>query len=197
MRAPPRRPAAPRPRAHGAGGAAARRTLADVLSAPAALLPALRTIAVLDADARGPLAVALDGTFALGPLRGKGADAPARFIGADARQAAREHRIAAIDSELARLAEADARVDEELAELQRRARTLDQERASHPQVEGDADQRHAALTSELEQRRAALETQREAARTAGERLAEAETAVLAHATEHGLPHAPERALKRR
>ena len=141
-------------------GALGARTLADVLSAPAELRPALRTIAVLDADARGPLAVALDGTFALGPLRGKGADAPARFIGADARQAAREHRIAAIDKELARLAEADARVDDELAELQRRARVLDQERASHPQIEGDADQRHAALTSELEQRRAALETQR-------------------------------------
>ena len=75
------------------------RTFADVLSA-ARRAPPLRshcTIAVLDAEARGPLAVALDGTFALGPLRGKGADAPARFIGADARQAAREHRIAAID----------------------------------------------------------------------------------------------------
>ena len=85
----PRR-AASAGRRRAAGARRAPRTLADVLSAPAALRPALRAVAVLDADARGPLAVALDGTFALGPLRGKGADAPARFIGADARQAARE-----------------------------------------------------------------------------------------------------------
>ena len=145
------------------------RTLGDVLSAPAALLPALRAVTVLDADARGPLAVALDGTFALGPLRGKGADAPARFIGADARQAARERRIAAIDGELARLATEDRRVDDQLAELQRRARVLDAEWAAVPRVEGDAAARHAALGRELETRRAAIDAQRAATRAAVER----------------------------
>ena len=178
-----------------ASGAGAARTLADVLSAPATLRPALAAIAVLDADARGTLAVALDGTFALGPLRGRGADAPARFIGADARQAARERRIDEIDAELARLAREDARVDDELAELARRARTLQDERAAFPLIEGDAAERHAAIGRELEQRRATIEAQREAAKAASERLHEAESAVIAHATEHGLPHTPDATLE--
>lgn len=173
--------------------AAAPRTLADVLSAPAQLRPALACIAVADQGARGPLAVALDGTFALGPLRGKGADGAARFIGADARRAARERRIAELDAALADLDAQTRAVEQDLAGLTRRSEALQAERESLPAADevAQAWERWRAAGRELEARRRELEDRRAAAKAAADRLAAAEREVAQHAAEHGLPDTPD------
>lgn len=93
------------------------RTLADVLTAadvPQALQAALQAVRVEDADARGTVAVALDGSFSLGPMRGQGTKGDAAFIGAAARHAARERRLAEIGDELGELIAQGDRVAVEL-----------------------------------------------------------------------------------
>ena len=110
----------------------------DVLSGPDELVPVLSAIAVVDSDARGDLAVGLDGSFSFGPLRGRGAEGPARFIGADARQAARERRLAEIDAEAEALQRDLDGVDAALADLTRRASALEAERATLPATEVEA-----------------------------------------------------------
>ena len=124
----------------------APRTLADVLSAPDALVPVLAAVAVVDADARGALAVGLDGSFALGPLRGRGADGPARFIGADARQAARERRSPRSTPRSPRLAEPTRR-RRGLADLAAPRPPLEAERATLPARESRPTSRRATARS--------------------------------------------------
>ncbi len=171
------------------------RTLADVLSAPDSVVPVLSAVAVVDADARGDLAVGLDGSFSFGPLRGRGAEGPARFIGADARQAARERRLAEIDAEAEAVQRDLDGVDAALADLTRRASALEAERATLPATEVEATveawARWREAGRELDTFKTRLIAAREAAKTAAGELAEAEAVLARHAAENGLPNAPQ------
>jgi uncharacterized protein (TIGR02680 family) len=92
------------------GTARAERSLAAGLRAdPAASLPAATITAVLAAvgydDPVAVTTVSADGSWRNGPLRGRHVADTARHIGAAARAAHRQQRIAAIGAELARLAD--------------------------------------------------------------------------------------------
>ncbi|MDA0167351.1 hypothetical protein OM076_44235, partial [Solirubrobacter ginsenosidimutans] len=170
------------------------RTLADVLSVPATLAPALAAVTVVEADAAGGLAVGLDGTFSFGPLRGRGAEGPARFIGAAARQNARDRRLAEIAVAAAGVDTELEAVDASLAELARRASSLEAERATLPTREVDAvvEAWIAWRESgrELDAHKARLSTQRGTAKQATEQLIGADAALARHASDHGLPQVP-------
>ena len=111
-----------------AGGVRAARPLSTVLRPdPAAALPTATIAAVLDSigvdDRAAGTSVSTDGSWRNGPLRGRHLVDHARHIGAAARAAHRQERIAAIDADLAVLAgRADQREQRrtELAETDRR-----------------------------------------------------------------------------
>lgn len=111
-----------------AGGVRAARPLSTVLRPdPAAALPTATIAAVLDSigvdDPAAGTSVSTDASWRNGPLRGRHLVDHARHIGAAARAAHRQERIAAIDADLAVLAgRADQREQRrtELAETDRR-----------------------------------------------------------------------------
>jgi uncharacterized protein (TIGR02680 family) len=93
-----------------AGSVRPARPLSTVLRPdPAAALPAATIAAVLDSigvdDPVAATSVSTDGSWRNGPLRGRHLVDRARYIGAAARAAHRQERIAAIDADLAVLAE--------------------------------------------------------------------------------------------
>jgi hypothetical protein len=85
--------------------------------------------------------VDLDGRFALGPLTGRGAKSDAQHIGAVAREAHRQARIATLREQIAALASQIAVADTEIAGVESRRATLEAEMESLP----PADQIAAAL----------------------------------------------------
>ncbi|MGZ4323262.1 MAG: TIGR02680 family protein [Solirubrobacteraceae bacterium] len=163
-------------------GVLARVALHDTLPAPASL-------------GSQAAAVAHDGGFALGPLHGRHRADAARFIGAAARAANRERRLAELAALLAELdgrdrglageaAATQAALDVLADELRRRPDDIDAVRA-HEQLQRarDEERRAAELTASEQTAMTARAQEREAARTA----------ALAHSREHALP-APEDAL---
>ena len=136
---------------------------------PAAGLPAATIAAVLAAigfdDPDAQTSVSADGSWRNGPLRGRHVTDRARHIGAAARAAHRQERIAQIDAELARLdRDADQRAGRR-AELAAVAARL------------DALVRAAPRTAELHAiRRVTAEAQTRAGRSAGRAAQEAERA---------------------
>lgn len=176
------------------------RTLADVLvptDAPPALHAALQAVSADDVDAQGPIAVGLDGSFSLGAMRGRGAKGDASFIGAAARQAARQRRLGEIADELNDLfAQADG-VAAELAGLAAKQAALQAERAAMPHAELEAVitawSAWRALGRELDALHGEVETQRGIARAALEAADQARSAAILHANEHQLPHEHEAA----
>jgi uncharacterized protein (TIGR02680 family) len=117
-------------------------TLADVLvpeagsAVPAEVVGAvLANVAVVPAAAHAgvePVAVAVDGSFRLGTLTGRGAAQPARFIGATAQAQARARRIAAIDQRLAAIEARQRVLASRLAAYDQRGRAAAAELAALP-----------------------------------------------------------------
>ena len=96
--------------------------------------------------------IAADGHWHVGQLRGRVAPAgPASYLGATAREAARQRRIAALEQELERLGIEIAKLDELIAGNTRQTNALARERAAIP---GEADVREAVtLLAERARRR--------------------------------------------
>lgn len=136
---------------------------------PAAALPAETINAVLDSigydDPDSGTAVAADGSWRNGPLRGRHVTDRARHIGAAARAAHRRERIAAIDAELSAIGADEVRRQHRRSELDETVRSIDGLVAAAPRT---ADL-HAA-------RREAATAIARAARSAGRSAAEAERA---------------------
>jgi uncharacterized protein (TIGR02680 family) len=139
-----------------------------------------------------PAAVAHDGGFALGPLRGRHRVDTARFIGTAARAANRERRLAELAALLAELdghdrvlageaAAAEAALDQLADELRRLPEDTDAVRAHEQLRRARAEERRAAEQTASEQTAMTAKAQeRECARIA----------TVQHAREHSLP-APE------
>ena len=185
----------------GESGALGGRTLADALVAvrdapvPAAVVAGvLARLALSDSgssEGERP-GVGLDGSFALGPLRGRRRVDAARFIGAAARAAARARRLTELAQELAAIDRREldlaARADEleaAMARLRDELRRLPDDAPAiraHVKLSAarDEEQRAAAVT--------AAEQETMTARAAA--LAAARECAVAHAREHRLP-APE------
>ena len=116
----PGRPAGPQP---------ARPLSIALRPDPAAALPAETIAAVLAAigldDPGATTTVSTDGSWRNGPLRGRHVTDRARHIGAAARAAHRQERIAQIDADLAGIAREAARREERRSELDARTSRLD------------------------------------------------------------------------
>jgi uncharacterized protein (TIGR02680 family) len=185
----------------GESGALGGRTLADALVAvrdapvPGAVVAGvLARLALSDSGASGGdrSGVGFDGSFALGPLRGRRRVDAARFIGAAARAANRARRLTELARELAvidrRELELAARADElgaAIARLRDELRRLPDDAPAvraHVKLSAarDEEQRAAAVT--------AADQETMTARAAA--LAAARESAVTHAREHRLP-APE------
>jgi uncharacterized protein (TIGR02680 family) len=141
------------------------------------------------AEPHARAAVAPDGSFALGPLRGRHRVGAARYIGAAARAANRARRLDELARELAALDERDRALAAEAAALERDLEQLDHEVRRLPD-DG------AAVRAYVQLERARAEEQRAAELTAAEQetmaargaeLTEARERATAHAREHSLP----------
>jgi uncharacterized protein (TIGR02680 family) len=128
-------------------------TLADLLR-PAAgdlavdagvIVSVLRSIGLGCSEEQG-FVVAIDGSFAFGPARGRHAKAQPQFIGHAARAANRARRLAEIAGERARLDELEGAVAGEREQLSGRRRQADAEQRSFPS-ERDVRLKHAALAA--------------------------------------------------
>ena len=154
----------------GPGAARPERSLIGALRPdPAAALPAPTITSVLATvgfeDPRATTAVSADGRWRSGPLRGRHVAAKARHIGAAARAAHRQERIAAIDAELSELADRAGQRERRRAELDGAVRTLDELVGARP------------LTAELfAARRVAAESASRAGRSATRAARESERA---------------------
>lgn len=177
-----------------AGGVRAARPLSTVLRPdPAAVLPAPTIAAVLDSigvdDPAAETSVSTDGSWRNGPLHGRHLVDRARHIGAAARAAHRQERIAAIDADLAVLADrADQRKQRhtQLAETDRRLGDL--VRAA-PRSSGLYAARRLAIEAVTRAERSAVEavraaTQAREARASWVAEVEAHRGVCMH---HDLP----------
>ncbi len=140
-------------------------------------------------DGREAAAIGFDGSFALGPLRGRHRVDAARYVGAAARAAHRARRLAELASELAEIDQHDRMLAAEAGELEQGMARLREEVRALPD---DAP----ALRAYVQLDRARAEERRAAARTASEQetmaarsaeLGAARERALAHAREHGLP----------
>ena len=180
-------------------------TLAAALTpVPDAAVPAAVTAAVLarvtlhdrlDVGASAaalPVAVAYDGGFSLGPLRGRHSADVARFIGAAARAANRARRLAELAALLSELDGRDRALAGQTAGAEAALDQLADELRRLP-ADTDAVRAHERL------RRAVAEERRAAEQTASEQQAMNATAqererrravAVQHAREHSLP-APE------
>ncbi|HEY5195755.1 MAG TPA: TIGR02680 family protein [Solirubrobacteraceae bacterium] len=173
-------------------------TLAAVLRPdPAAPLDASRIERVLASVAYGPTAagtgataaIGADGSFVLGPLRGRGAKAQAEHLGASARAARRARRLAEVRTALDDVAESLRAIDASLERLTDRSAALDAELASFPPA--------APLAAALRSLNVAVALEARAANEHGQAEAEAarHAAVLLgaqadrreHAVGNGLP----------
>jgi uncharacterized protein (TIGR02680 family) len=137
-------------------------------------------------------AVAADGRFALGPLRGRHATPAARYIGAAARAAHRARRLAELATALAALDRRAREIEERRDAIDARLERVRAELAAFPDEA-------PALRGQLLLERAREEESRAAERTTSEQEAmagraqahvRADAAARGHAREHDLP-APE------
>ena len=177
------------------------RTLADALVAvrgapvPAEVVTGvLARLALSDsgASAGEHPGIGFDGSFALGPLRGRHPVDAARFIGAAARAANRARRLAELARELAEIDRRELDLEARAAELEAAIARLRDELRRLPD-DAPAVRAHVKLSAarDEEQRAAAVTAAEQETMTAraAARAAARERAV-AHAREHRLP-APE------
>lgn len=154
--------------------------------APGVVAQLLQCIGLGERD-RGPW-VDVDGRFALGPLRGRGAKDQAEHVGAAAREARRAARIAELRERIASLESEIADHDARIADTDRRREALETDLAALPAVDAvrsaiDATRVSTALESEAERghERAAAR-----ARSAADAELAAGAACREHAVAHGL-----------
>ena len=182
-------------------GALGGRTLADALVAvPDAPVPAavvagvLARLALSDCGASGGErpGVGFDGSFALGPLRGRRRVDAARFIGAAARAANRARRLADLARELAAIDRRELELEAQADELDTAIARVRDELRRLPD-DAPAVRAHVKLSAarDEEHRAAAVTAAEQETMTArAEALAAARERAVAHAREHRLP-APE------
>ncbi len=175
-------------------------TLGSVLRADAASsVPASIVDAVLGAityapsvthpcDAGPAAVIGADGSFVLGPLRGRASKPAAEHLGAGARAARRARRLAEITTALEALAVAAAAIQDRLTALAERGAVLAAELAGFPSAAPlDAALRSLGVATTVEGRargeheQAAAEASRHASA-----LVAAEAGQREHAAEHGL-----------
>jgi uncharacterized protein (TIGR02680 family) len=167
------------------------RTLLEVLEPvadqPVAVEVVARLLSGLGLGERetGPWA-GVDGSFALGPLRGRGAKDQAEHIGAAARESRRAVRIAQLRDRIAALESEIAEHEARIADVDRRRQALDAELQALPPVDAirsalDAVRVSSALEAEAER---GYERAAGAARSA----ADAELAAAATRREHAVAH---------
>ncbi|MEY2514347.1 MAG: hypothetical protein QOJ89_1705 [bacterium] len=177
-----------------AGPAVAGRTLADVLVpvpdqpvTPVAVERVLRHVGLGPTDA--PTWVDVDGRFAIGALTGCGAKERAEHVGAAAREARRQRRIAVLRAEVDELTAALALDDVALAQLDTRRQALACELAELPIADAVAAAIGAVRISVALREGAERDHERavtEARAAAAEELA-TDAARREHAVEHSLP----------
>jgi uncharacterized protein (TIGR02680 family) len=168
-------------------------TLLEVLTpmpeqpvAPRVITELLRCIGLGERPA-GPW-VDLDGSFALGPLQGRGAKDHAEHIGAAAREARRAARIAVLRERVASLEADIATHDARIADVERRRDVLETELSALPAIDAvasalDAVRVSTALESEAERRHEHAVAE---ARSAADAELRADGARREHAVAHGL-----------
>lgn len=165
--------------------------------AAAVVADLLRCIGLGERD-RGPW-ITVDGAFALGPLRGRGAKDQAEHIGAAAREARRNARITELRRRVGSLEAEIARRNAEIAEVDRRLDTLAADLSALPAVDSVASAIEAvrvctALASEAER---SHEKAAAAARSAADTELAADAGRREHAAAHSLsPALDEPALDR-
>jgi hypothetical protein len=136
--------------------------------------------------------IGFDGSFALGPLRGRRRVDAARFIGAAARAANRARRLAELARELAEIDRRELDLEARAAELEAAIARLRDELRRMPD-DAPAVRAHVKLSAarDEEQRAAAVTAAEQETMTArATALAAARERAVAHAREHRLP-APE------
>ncbi len=158
----------------GPGPARPERSLIGALRPdPAAALPAATITSVLAAvgfeDPGAATAVFADGRWRNGPLRGRHLAAKARHIGAAARAAHRQERIAAIDAELTELAGRAEQRDRRRAELEGTVRALDRLVEARPRTAELFAARRVAAESAGRAERSATRATRESERARKQR----------------------------
>jgi uncharacterized protein (TIGR02680 family) len=153
------------------------RTLRDVLVPAPGHDVGLKTLeAVLlsiDLDGHGLQSVDVDGRFRLGVLHGAWSKAVAEHVGAGAREATRQRRLAELDARLAALGERLATLSTRISELDARLGRLRQEAASLPPTAALLGAWHQAEAAALDEARRRTELE----------AAEAALAVLRAARE--------------
>ncbi|MCL2418409.1 MAG: TIGR02680 family protein, partial [Conexibacteraceae bacterium] len=130
--------------------------------------------------------VDIDGSFAIGPLRGRGAKDQAGHIGAAARESRRAARIAQLRERIAALESEVADRDAQIAEFDRRRRALDAELEALP----PSDAVRSALDAVRVSSALELDAERghESATAAARSAADDELAAGAARREHGAAH---------
>jgi uncharacterized protein (TIGR02680 family) len=182
----------------GQRGAVGGRTLTEALVAvrdapvPSAVVAGvLARLALSDsgASAGERPAVGFDGSFALGPLRGRRRVETARFIGIAARAANRARRLAELARELAAIDRRELDLEARTGELEAAIARLRDELRRLPD-DTPAVRAHVKLSAarDEEQRAAALTAAEQETMTArAAALASAREHAIAHAREHRLP----------
>ncbi|GLZ35878.1 hypothetical protein Lesp02_80650 [Lentzea sp. NBRC 105346] len=170
------------------------RSLADVLvpavegsSVPEELVAQLLRAVALDDD--NALVQSVDGTWRAGVLTGAGTKPAAEFIGAGAREAARQRRIAELEEELARLRDELGAAEEELAQAHERVGAWEAHLAEFP-GDGELIAKHSRVqAAEESAERAQLRTQelRTELDSASARLEAAQSELTRQAGDAGLP----------
>ncbi|WP_329787659.1 TIGR02680 family protein [Lentzea sp. DG1S-22] len=170
------------------------RTLADVLVPAVEGSPVpegfvadlLRAVSL---DDRDTLSLTTDGVWRSGVLTGRWTKPEAEFIGAGARQAARDRRIAALEEELADLRARLGTAEDELARAHEHVATWEAHLAAFP-GDGELIAKHsrlqAAEESAARSRQRTFEL-REALEDAGSRLEAARSELTRQAGDAGLP----------
>jgi predicted nucleic acid-binding Zn-ribbon protein len=147
----------------------------------------------LDLDGPGGLVVTPSGRWRAGVLHGAGSKPAAEFLGAGAREAARQRRIAAVEEELSALRGELSAAEDERSTARERVAGWDRHVAAFP-AEGELSARHgraqaaAEAATRAERRAAELRAEQEAAR---QRWQAAHADLVRQATEAGLGTATE------
>jgi uncharacterized protein (TIGR02680 family) len=177
-----------------------------------AIAALLRSIGLDDAPRPGQIAVSGEGAFALGPLVGSWSKPAAQYLGASAREAARQARLTAAHAEHDALATQLAEVDDARRTIARRRSVLEDERAGVPsdgevrrtsQAAASAAEHRAEANDDLTARRADFEQAAAALGVAADELGhaerlydlDAETVDVMQAALDALPSGVERVVR--
>jgi uncharacterized protein (TIGR02680 family) len=157
----------------------------------------LTSIAVIDEKAGyEPVEpwIAPDGRWAIGPLRGRSGQEHAFYIGPDARETARQRKLAEIDARLDSLATLISNSNEALEVVEARLRTLADEQRKQPTDTAVRDVLSSLTTARQHEHQLSEELAKSQGRldTAQGTLDRAAEAVRAYAAAHLLPATPDR-----